>query len=382
MSNSLIWWCSQLYVTTLDFVMMYVLAHTLMLKSLKIEKEHVLYNVLGIAMTTIAFYFFGTWTARIINHILLMWTVKKVIKRADGGDLLIIYLISGVLFGVIQGALLVVVGVFSLEQIITNAIAQSLTLIAFLGVCKLWKWHRLFHAIRSNSTLKLILAVLFLVSLISMFILNFNFDLLYMFFSLGAVTLISVIFSPIFVQVYQRVNGIISIEDIKTDLFATAVEMVEEADPEKQQQIFAMLAKQYGVDIASFPEKKRRVEGQEALVAHSRIVIKHQEGTEAIYTDNIMYIESSSNRKTKIMLENGQELLTANTISLWKKQLIGKNFAHPSQSYIVNFQHVDCIIIKDREIIMDDGNKFIIPVRNVAEINKEFYKYRGVSESH
>jgi len=262
MSESLIWWSSQSFITALDFIMMYVLAHALMWKALKIEKKHILVNVFCILATSLAFYFFSPWTGRIINHILIVWMVKKVIKRADGWDLLIIYLASGVIFSVLQGMILVIIGLFYMERVVTNVIAQTLTLFAFLGVCKLWKWHRLFHAIRANVVLKLIFSVLSVLALVIMSIFSFSDDLAHFFFSVVAIILVGVVLSPIFVQIYQKVMGIISIEDIKTDLFATAWEMMQAHQPESHYKIYAELAKQYGVDVASFPEDKRRSEAK------------------------------------------------------------------------------------------------------------------------
>jgi len=136
----------------------------------------------------------------------------------------------------------------------------------------------------------------------------------------------------------------------------------------KRQIEINIILKQCGDNI---DEISKITEQRKIPIDDLRIVVKHQTGIDSVYIDNIMYIELI-NRKTKITLENGQELLTANTIAFWKKQLISKSFGHHSQSYIINFQHVDGIIPEEREITMYDGKKFIIPVRKVTEINNAF----------
>jgi len=262
MSEYLIQWSGQFFISGLDFVIVYMVSHALVKKYIIVEKKHVLYGIVFTILTSLGFYFFGGWIGRIIDHIILLFLMKQIIKQVSGIDMMVVYFIWIVMLGVIQGVLLILISLLSLNQIATFLIAQTLTAIATFGVCKMFKWYRVFHTIRANLSLKLILFVTFFIFLIFASIYNFN--LINVAFSATAVVLVAVIIYPIFLQVYQRHAGIISIENIKNDLFITAIEMVEENDPEKKYQIYALLAKQYGIDVVSFPDKKKKAVEEEA----------------------------------------------------------------------------------------------------------------------
>jgi len=271
--NDLILWIRQFLFSSLDFVIMYLIAHTLMRKYIEVKKQHVLFAIIFTILTSMGFYFFDGWSARIIHHLLWMLMFKKIIKRADWIDMLIIFFVSLVTVGIIQGTLLIIAGLFFLDRSIAYPVMQILTTVSIFGVCKLFKWYRLFHAIRSNLLLKLISATLALVFVVMMSILNFEFELSYIFFSIVAVILLSVVSSPLFIRIYQKVNGIISLDDLKTDLFTTAIDMIEESDVKEMYQVYAELAKQYGVDVSSFPEDKRKFDEENASLEQAKTKI-------------------------------------------------------------------------------------------------------------
>jgi len=263
MDENLIWWSGQLFVSILDFISMYLITHALMKKYIIVEKKHVLFCVVFAVLTGLCFDFFDGWTAQVITHLLMILLIKGIFKRASGSDMIIIYLVWIVTLGIFQTIFLSVVGLFSLERTASFLIAQTFTTVAVFAACKLCKWYRLFHAIRANLVLKLILFIIFLVTLSAALILNFQYDLMSIFFSLVAIVFTGVALSPIFVQVYQKAVGIILPEQLKNNLFMTAVDMLED-DPSAHYQIYAELAKQYGVDIAHFPKTKKELEEQEA----------------------------------------------------------------------------------------------------------------------
>ena len=273
--NSLILWAAgQMLFGVLDFVIMYLIAHALMWKSIEIKKQHVLFAIVFAILISLISYFLSGWSGRIIHHLLLVAMFKKIIKRADWEDMLIIYLIWVITGGVIQGMFLITAGLFSVDGEVAYLIGKILTTVSVFGLCKLFKWYRLFHAVRANIILKLILAILSLAFLVMMFILNFEFDFLYILSSTMAIVLLGVVLSPLFITTYQKVTGIISTDDLKTNLFITALDMIEESDPKMMYQIYAELAKQYGVDVASFPEDKKKSDEAEADMEKAKVEIQ------------------------------------------------------------------------------------------------------------
>jgi len=261
MSETLFMWGAQLLVSGLDFVMMYIVAHALMKKYIQVELSHVLLGVVLTVVTSVGFQQFGgSIVMQIVGQALTILSIKLFIPRAKGGDLLIIYLISSVLFAVTQASIFAIVNMLDLNRSILFTIAQIFTLLVIVIICKNIKWYRLFHMIRSNFILKSVLAILAILALVAMFVLNLETDLVFFTVFATSVMLVVALLSPLLISAYQRVNGIITSEDLKTDLFLTAIEMVEEPSAEEHYQIYTELAKIYGVDIASLPADKRKSE--------------------------------------------------------------------------------------------------------------------------
>ena len=284
--------------------------------------------------------------------IVIMFLIIKYIfinedKNYDFSDMALVYVLHyliGSVIGIIFFSLMNLLGFeYRLIPIITYLKSAFIIFIA----CWRVDFNKLFVYVASKILIKLMLFVVLFIFIITLAVLGFN--ALYI---AEYVIFFLVLIIVVLVWIMMTVFG--------------AQTQIDDLDAVK-----AKLETQYDVDVSELPEKEVQ---KKVLVSHPRIVVKHQKGTDSVYVDSIMYIELC-NRKTKIMLENGQELLTSKTIGFWKKQLTSKNFGHPSQSYIVNFQHMDCIIPEEREITMDNGKKFTIPIRKVRETDNAFQDY-------
>ena len=256
MSEYLMMWVGQLSVSLLDFIIMFIVSYALMRKRISVSKQHVVFGVIFAIISSLAFYSLDGWSAQIISHLLLLIMFKKIIERANIQDMFIIYLIWFVTAGVIQAFFLALLSVLPLEQSAIFLIGQLITTGVIFVIYKTFKWDRVFHAIRSNILLKFSLFVLFLMMFILVSIINF--ELIYAVFSAIAIIFIAVAFFPVLAQLYHKSAGNISIEEIKTDLLTTAIDMVEEANPQLRYQRYTELAKQYGIDFSKLSESKRK----------------------------------------------------------------------------------------------------------------------------
>jgi len=260
MNEIVLWWIRQLYVSAFDFIIFYTIAHKLIWKRIEVNKHHILLGIIHAVVSGLGFYFLDGWSARIVTNLLLVGLFKKIIKYSGWGDLLLISLFWFVIIGVIQGIVVIILGLLGANENIFFFGGQFLTAIAIFGVCQIVKCHRLFHAMRANIWLRVMLATLAIISLTAMFILNFELDFSYIFFSVVAIVFAGVGLSPFFVQLYQKVMGIISTDDLKSDLLMTAMDMLDETDADKRYMIFAEFAKMYGRDVTTGIEDKKKEE--------------------------------------------------------------------------------------------------------------------------
>jgi len=251
-------WVSGFYISVLDFIILYVISHALMKKYIIVEKQHVLACIIFATVTRLGFYFLNPFVAQIITHMLAILLMNRILKRVSGNDMILIYVMWIMTMGVIQPIFLTLAEFSPLSESASFPITQTLTLLIVIILSKMFKWYRVFHTIRSNWILKLILFIMFLIVITLISIWNFSPNGTFLFTIMTIFSAIALF--PIFVQVYQKVAGIISPEELRTNLFVTAVDMVEEPNPKIHYQIYAELAKQYSVDIDSLPVDKKRYE--------------------------------------------------------------------------------------------------------------------------
>jgi len=297
-------------------------------------------------------YFFTAMILFRVVGIMVVWIIIMHITKDKLKNAIIIHAIILSMAGIINSVIVLPLQWTNMSSIYVSLISQAFIFISVMSLYKKISFNGLFVFIKSKLSgfnFLLLLAFAILVSIAYFIGLFHSSDSLIV----ALIIITSVISFYRFIIYIQKLNA-----------QSYHVESVYEG-------IDYSLKTQHDVDVGGFPEREVQ---KKILASHPRIVVKHRNGTDAVYVDNIMYIELC-NRKTKIMLENGQELLTSNTIAFWKKQLTSKNFGHPSQSYIVNFQHMDCIVPEEREITMDNGKNFTIPIRKMKETDDAFRNY-------
>jgi len=253
MAEGLTWWIIQFGLNFLDFVMIYFISHALMKKYMMVKAQHVaLCLFYTIAMAPV-FYFFDGYIYRIVATILALFILKAIVKRGSFSDLLTIYAVFLIMTGVIpapMGAIIwVIIESGEFNQSFIFLIAQSLTTIAIIFVCKKFKWHSLFNRIQSDTVLKLIFYMLSLILLMATFILNFEYQFSYFLFFVIAVVLIGLALFPVMVKLYQDRVKVISTHDSINSLLSTALSMMGETDPEAIKDAFKQHANDLGVDL-------------------------------------------------------------------------------------------------------------------------------------
>ena len=262
MSDSLIWWGVQFFLSGLDFVMMYIIAHTLMLKKIQVKKEHTLLGVIFIILASSGFYFLDGRLGLIVSNLLVISMMKIIIKRIGWKDLPIVYLISFIVIGMAQTVPLVAAYLLSFGELAMFLTGQIIAIIAVAVISNVFKWYYAFHKIRANLILKLILFVGFLLILFFASMLNFRTENII--FSGVAIILVFNVLFPIFLQLYQKVADHVPADELRTNLFTTAWNMIEESNSDKRYEIYAELASIYGEDVSGLLESQNRSEEKES----------------------------------------------------------------------------------------------------------------------
>ena len=253
MNDRLIWWGVQFSLNFLDFVMLYVIAHALMKKYIKITRQQVVFGVIYTFAVAPVFYFFDGYIARFLSHLVLMIMIKLMIKRSEISDLLLIYIFSFLMFGIIQTPIVSIVWLlnqaFELGYSITLVIAQILTAIAVVPVCRKFNWNKHFYAIHANIVLKLILFIFASVFLTILSILNFEYQIMHFLSFLLLILLVGLVLFPVMMKIHQYRIKSISTHDAINSLLSTAVSMIGETDPEVMRNLFKKHASDLGVDL-------------------------------------------------------------------------------------------------------------------------------------
>ena len=260
MSESWIWWVVQVGLNILDFVMLYVISHALMKKYIVVKRQHVIFCIIYTVIVGIAGYLLDDFNTRIISQLILMTMIKFMIKRSDLSDLLIIYMFSFVIMGVVQTPIVVIIFLFNqlfeFVQPVILLIAQILTVSAVVPICKNFKWNKLFYAIHANVILKLTLFIFAFLILIVMFALNFEYYIVHLIFLTLGILLVGLAIFPIIVQLYRNAIDIISVYDLKNDLLSMSIAMKNMNDPEEIKQMYYEFANEFDVDVSKLDVSK------------------------------------------------------------------------------------------------------------------------------
>lgn len=320
MSENLIWWGVQLFVSLLDFVIIYIIAHALIIKWLKIRKEDILLWITYTIVSSLAFYSFNGWSARIFSHILLILMIKRILKRASWNDMLIIYMLWFIMLGFVQGIIISTLGWFPISRFVILFMGQLFTAVAIFVLCKKFKWYGVFHTIRSHMLLKMFLFIFATGIIITASIMNFEFDVTYILFSTTAVVLVLASIFPMLLKLYQLENGIISSADLKTDLWLTALDMIDEPDTEKHYEIYAELAGRYGKDVANFVEEKKILDAKTAYEKEIKAKIK------TFLDDRIEQSENQFKIDSDVMYSGEYGNITVDDVLRWLGVLLDTAF--------------------------------------------------------
>lgn len=261
MNEALIWWGVQFFLSSLDFVMMYFISHTLLKKYIIVKYQHILLVVTYTIIASLTFYFLDGFSARITNYILFLTMFKFTIWRSSLNDLIVIYLLSFIIMvGIAQSPIVfmmwLITQLLEIRQSLFFIIVQGLTFVAVIFLCKKFKWHKLFYAVQVNIVLKLILVMFAFFIFIIIIVLNLKYNVLYLFFSALGILVVGGVLFPVIVKLYKNTLDIMNVHDLKNELLSTAFAMKEMDDPEEIKMMYNELAMQFGIDVGKLNTKK------------------------------------------------------------------------------------------------------------------------------
>ena len=299
MNLDMTFWISQSFISGLDFIIFYVLAHTFMHKRLTFKKHHLLIVFFLSVLAIFAFWLvklemLELWHAQVISQLLTFVMLKVLAKRVSWSDAFLLYFCSNLML-ILQLPALGVVGLVISARIPLFMTAQLVMLLLVIIIYKSWKLHHVFHAVRANISLKFILASLS--ALIVMFGLAFNFenDVVFFFIVLSTMAFASLLVSPMTIQMYQRMRETVATKDLQHDLLLTAMDMVEEHDADARFYIYADLVKRYGKDVSTYIDEQQAEDAQAFDAGQKKQAI--QQLITEVFTDsdatlhtNVMYV--------------------------------------------------------------------------------------------
>jgi len=274
----------------LEFSMVYLVVNNIINFKLKETMKKISLKIIGIglfhsvATTTLGILFVVGYLQMAASLSMVFWSTWMILKlnkkkkpRID--HTILAFLITQLIGQTTIAPLLTIVGFLNFNQNITHLLTFLLGLIAIAVVCSKIDFNKLFIYVARKILMKLMLFFVFFIFIIAFAIFGFN-----------ATYIVEYI-------TFFLVFTIIVLAGIMMTAFGAQTQ-TDDLDVVKVKP-----GKQYGIDVGELPEREVQ---KEILVSHPRIVVKHQKGTDSVYVDNIMYIELC-NRKTKVMLENGQE---------------------------------------------------------------------------
>jgi len=368
MSESWIWWVAQFGLNILDFVMMYIISHTLMKKYIIVKRQHIILCLIYTFIAGFFFYLLHGFIVRIVNQLILMVMIKFMIKRSELSDLLIIYMLSFIIIGIVQLPIASVIWAvnqsFDFEQSIIFIIIQIFTITVVVPVCKKFKWHQLFYAIHSNIVLKLVFFVCAFLILVIASILNFEYSVSYLFFSTLGILLAGLVLFPIIVQLYRNTIDIISVHDLKNDLLSTAVAMRSVHDPEEIKRMYYELTNELGIDVSTLDTVKT----EDAFV--------HMEAMNKNIKEFIRMKLESHNKKIDIISDityyESHEILDFKTILKWFGTLLD-NAIDASDQYPIYIS----LYSMDDDFTLKIANEYMGEEEDVKVIFERGYSTKG-----
>jgi len=259
MTEVVIWWVVQFALSFMDFVMMYFISHKMMKRYMKVEWHHVVLAILYTALVAPIGYFDG-YLFRVVSIIVMLISIKIIIRRAEISDLIMIYIISLLTVGVIQiplaGGIWLVNQVIEIFSPFSFLLTQMISTIVIVILCKKFHWYKWFNSIQDNPKLKIFISLIGLLVLIPMAIMNFKYSLSYfLLLTLGAV-LAGAAIIPACITLYERTVDRMSPKKLRYRMTKLWFEINEKENNEEFKDDFEAFASELGVDLPPLQDKK------------------------------------------------------------------------------------------------------------------------------
>jgi len=266
-----VWWGAYFVINFLDFVMVYVMVHSILRRHIKVKPTHVLLAIAHTLAMPPILYFLGGHLFRVIAVTCLILVTRVITKRRNLGDLIIIFGICYAILLVVQlplGALVLLANTqLMLEFPLDFLIAQGLTAALVLLMCRKFKFDQWFNAIQRNIALKLVLIAIVFIFVIIISILNFEYDVLFFLVSTGALIVVGLPLWPILMKVYHNALGMISVHDLKNSLLALGITMQDIDDIEVLKARVKRLSKDFGMDLSQLDDSEIKHENEQEFEA-------------------------------------------------------------------------------------------------------------------
>ena len=277
-----LWWGVQFGLSFLDFVMIYVIAHVTVRRHITVKPLHVLFAIVYILALAPVFYLWGGHIFRLVAFMCKVLIIKMATKRRSPVDLAIIFAICSALMIVTPLPAIALVWLANtqlmLEFPLDFLIGHSITAALVLLMCRKFKLNQWFSAVQRNIVLKLVLLAIILIFLIIVSILNFEYDVIFLLVSAGALIAIGLPLWPVLMNIYHNALGMISVHDLKNSLLALSFEMQEIDDFDVFKERFKRLSKNFGMDLSRSEDldikHKKDQEFEERMIKHVKDFIE------------------------------------------------------------------------------------------------------------
>ena len=271
-----LWWTIQPILNFLDFVMVYSITHAAIRRRIEVKPAPVLFAVVSALVLTPVFYFLGGHVFRLISSACVLLFIKLITRRRSLVDLAIIFAICSALVIVVSfpAAALVwsVNSRLTLEYPIDFLIAQSIVTTLLILMCKKLKLSQWFSAVQRNIVLKLVLLIVILIFFIIVSVWYFEYDLLFLFVSTGAIIAICIPLLPVLMKLYHNALGMIAVHDLKNSLIALEIAMRDMENIGVLKEEVRHIAKSVGVDMSYLDNAEAEYEKE---LEHEKIMTKH-----------------------------------------------------------------------------------------------------------
>jgi len=265
-------WGVQFALSTLDFLMVYVIMHAVVKKRMKFNfRDIVLSLTFGLILTIIAPFLDG-YSARVVNIIAFIVIVKLSLKR-NLADTLVVYMLSFMSTAIIQILILTAISLFEFQLEFSFLVVQVATVPFIFLIYRYVKLNKWFNAIQVNIIMKQILFIVTLIVLVVFFVWNFEYEITYLLFFILIFSLVGLALFPIIMKLYYQTIGMISIHDLKNNLLSIGIAMENMDDINVLKNKFREHAKQFGMDLDQLDFSKTENALDQMELVNQRIML-------------------------------------------------------------------------------------------------------------